>query len=177
MAYNPAWDISLAEGQIGEDLTEALLTDQMQTEVKTQLRALAYGSVFVETEVRGRPDGIRHPAKTADWWAFVIGRDGATPERIIFVRATDLHRLVDRIEATRGLSEAPSGSHPGRGARVYLGELVGLEDRAERATPHPVQARRPRSASKLAAPGTASSAGRPRRSLRPKGNRPSVRAR
>jgi hypothetical protein len=155
--YAPQFDLDLKRGEIGEDLTEALLTDAMQTEVKTQLRALQYGSVFVETEVRGRLDGIRHPAKTADWWAFVIGRDGATPERIIFVRATNLAHLVDRIEATRGLSEAPSGSHPGRGARVYLDELVGLEQRPGRPAPHPVRAPRPR------------------RSLRPRGARTEAR--
>jgi hypothetical protein len=169
--YMPQFDLDLKRGEIGEKLAEALLTEAMQPEVKTQLRAIAYGSVFVETEVRGRPDGIRHPAKTADWWVFVLGRDGVTPERAVMLRATDLARLVDRIEATRGLSEAPSGSHPGRGARVYLAELVGLETRPARPAAHPVQARG--EASRYAGGSPDAQEERParhrRRSLRPRG--------
>jgi hypothetical protein len=150
--YEPRFDRTYLLGEIGEKLSDALLMDETQTEVKTQLRALQYGSVFVETEVRGRPDGIRHPQKTAQWWLFVIGRDGITPERVIMLRATDLARLVDRIEATRGLSEAPSGDYPGRGARVFLDELVGLE---QRPAPHPVQARGRRSLRPRGAPSRA----------------------
>ena len=103
---------------------------EAQVEVKTQLRAERYNSVLVETEVCGHPDGIRHPGKTASVWVFVVGRDGRTPERILFMNARELGEHVDYIEQTRGLSNALRGSHPGRGARVYFaGPNVVVEER------------------------------------------------
>jgi hypothetical protein len=96
---------------------------EITVEVKTQLRSEAYGSMVVETEVRGHLDGIRHPEKQATLWAFVVGRDGHTPERVLFMGAGELGEHVDWIEAERGLTALPRGSHPGRGVRVYFDDV------------------------------------------------------
>ena len=113
---HPAWDL---RARLPHLESEGGWLDVL-IEVKTQLRSQRYGSVLVETEVRGRPDGIRNERKTAHVWAFVVGRDGRTPERILFMNAKELAEHVDWVEKTRGLSLAPRGSHPGRGARVYF---------------------------------------------------------
>jgi hypothetical protein len=96
---------------------------EIAVEVKTQLRSEAYRSMVVETEVRGHRDGIRHAEKEATVWAFVVGHDGHTPERVLFMGANELAEHIDWIEAERGLTALPRGSHPGRGARVYFEDV------------------------------------------------------
>jgi hypothetical protein len=148
MSTSSSWRSQASEGARGEAIVKALLEAQGATvrqatgnhpqwdleatwpdgsvhtfEVKTQLRSEHYGSVLVETEVRDRPDGIRHPSKSAMFWAFVSGSDGRTPNRVTIMASPELARHVDHVEATRGLSRAPSGSHPGRGARVFFRDV------------------------------------------------------
>jgi hypothetical protein len=86
--------------------------------VQTQFRSKQYGSVLVNTEVRDTQtaSGIRARARRSG----PSSADGRTPETVTWMATPELARHVDHVEQTLGLSNAPGGSHPGRGARDFF---------------------------------------------------------
>lgn len=111
--YEPAYDLELISEPDGRLLAE----------VKSQLRARRYGSVFVELEVRDRPAGLA--TTSADVWVFVVAEHGALDltTQLLPISVKRLRQLVNWSLYERGIRSAPSGSHPGRGAVVTIDNL------------------------------------------------------
>ena len=85
MAHN-RFDLDLADGEFGEDLVRSLFDGRTKVEVKTDLKSLKTGNVFVETHAHGEPSAIS--ITDADYWATVVGT------RVVFIPVPQLKAML-----------------------------------------------------------------------------------
>ncbi len=117
------FDIDLSHGKIGEGVVEALLRGEEKIEVKLELRAREFGSVYVEVSHdpgrRGRfvPSGLH--ITEAGMWAFVTG---LYPRFVHFAETGWLKKQ----EATCKKVEQTDGEVPTKGFRLPLHRLIEL---------------------------------------------------
>jgi hypothetical protein len=132
--YEPRWDIDRAYGEQGQlwvaDVAKALQSGSV--EVKRDGRWHQTNNLYVEYECRRagvwRKSGIA--ATDADLYTFVLGDLGAalvieTPLLVSLCRELFHRNEWYRVEET-------SGSHPTRGIKLPLGELIELLKREQR---------------------------------------------
>ena len=70
MEYNADFAYDLAVGQMAEKALGDIFENRT-VEVKSDLKAMATGNLFIEYESRGQPSGIA--TSQADYWCFYIG--------------------------------------------------------------------------------------------------------
>lgn len=132
--YQPQWDIDYRLGRQGElfvsSIRDGLANDR--TEVKTDMRALDTGRLYVEfesTNARGVWHRSGLAVTTAEVYMFVLQLDG-----LAVCVTTDLLRAVCRKLWPRNVHEQTRGAHRSRGVCVPIGFLL-AECRKRKATP------------------------------------------
>lgn len=118
----PGYDLDRAVGAAGERLTAetARLLAEGRVEVKTDVRALDTGNVYLEhaSIIAGAwaPSGI--VTTEAEVWAFVVG------PVLITVPVSHLRALRSEALAAMRFAECSTGENPTKGVLVPLSRLV-----------------------------------------------------
>jgi hypothetical protein len=132
-AYEPRWDRDLERGRQGEmfarRIAEMSRNGSATVEVKTDAWWLKTGRFYVELEClrRGvwRPSGLQ--TTEALFWTFVAGK-----HEVEMTLATEhLRRAVAHAvkrHPGNGDARCANGSHPTRGAYVYLVDIAQTRD-------------------------------------------------
>lgn len=126
MEYTRDFDLSLAAGEVGEDILRGVLADS-RIEVKTDHQASRTGNIYVELESRGKPSGIA--TTKADWVAYLIPDIGnQTPDEYvprienllgIVLLPTDVLRLAQHL----GRPKSGGDDNTSRGFLLPLSRL------------------------------------------------------
>ncbi len=117
----PDWDLDLAIGSRGESLVESIFTGGKRLEVKTDIRALETGNLFLEYEAlssQGHWYASGVSSTKADYYVFVLG------ELVLAVAVGVLQQYVRDCQMNnRNLKEMRRGTHPTKGVVLPIREL------------------------------------------------------
>jgi hypothetical protein len=129
MTYKPYetsdFKADLSKGKDGEALAKALLlNDEIEVEVKTDLKWKETGNLYIETECYIHATGQYEPSglstTTADVWAFVLGQS------VYYVKVDCLKRVVEHFGREVECKIEPN---PSRGKLITPQQLMEMEGR------------------------------------------------